>query len=362
MPQAQRYAQTVFIGRFQIPHRAHAAIISEALQRSDRLLLLVGSCNFTRKVRNPFNFQERVDLIQEMMPDAFESGRIVPVPINDYLYRDNAWVEQVQDVIRKSGISEGNTALIGCKKDGTSYYLDRFPNLPSIAMPFDDPVNATELRECLFKIALVKEKEALKQDAGGFSTVELDATMKLQDWADPEIFGSIYSFTNKPWFLKLASRWADGQFYRTKTRGNAPFPVKQVTVDSVVVQSGHVLMIERDDGYEEEALPGGHVEEFQTIDEATIAELRQETNIDVSDTQLMAARRGPPRVFDDPHRSDRGRFITHVTLFKLPDGPLPAVKAASDAKRAFWKPLSDVDPSKCFEDHGFIIPAMTASL
>ncbi len=363
MPQA-KYKQTVFIGRFQIPHRAHAAIVEEALRQSDRLLLLFGSSNFTRKVRNPFTFQERVEMFQEMMPDAFESGRIVPVPIDDYLYRDSAWVQAVQDVIRRTGVPDEQTALIGCKKDATSYYLDRFPNLPSIAMPFDDPVNATELRECLYHLALVKDKEAEKQDQGGFSTVELDATMKLQDWAPLEIFGSVTAACNEPWMLRLARRWVRGQTYRARARGNGAHPVKQVTVDSVVIKSGHVLVGVREDadGETEWALPGGHVEEFETIENATLRELDEETNIDVSKTQLLAARQGSPRVYDYPFRSDRGRFITHASLFDLGTGPLPKVTPGTDFKECFWLPLSEVEPAKMFEDHGFIVQAEVARL
>lgn len=364
MPQAKQYTQTVFIGRFQVPHRAHAAIIEEALKNSRRLLLLIGSNNTSRTIRNPFTFQERVAMFQNMMPDAFETGRIIPVPIDDFTYQDQAWLQQVQDVVRKTGVPDDEIALIGCKKDNSSFYLNLFPNWDSIAMPFDDPVNATDLREALYKLAIMGDSEEAKADGGGgFGSRELDLTNKIMSWVPAEIFQDAMSYTNEPWFIDLAREWEWCDAYKFMARGTARFPIKIVTVDSVLIQSGHVAVIERGEkpGKGKIALIGGHLEDDETIDEGTLRELREEADPDLSDTQLRAARR-VREVFDDPHRSARGRVITHATLFKLPDGPLVKLRAGDDAKKAFWLPLSEVDPSTMFEDHAFIIKALTARL
>lgn len=365
MPQAEKkFTLTVLIGRFQIPHRAHIAIIEEALKRSDRLLLLIGSSNTTRTIRNPFTFQERVAMFHEVLPDAFETGRVVPVPIDDFTYQDQAWLQQVQDVVRKTGVPDDEIALIGCKKDNSSFYLNLFPTWDSIDIPFDDPVNATDLREGLYKLATMGDSaEAQADGGGGFGTRELQITDQIMKWVPPEIFQDAMSYTNERWFIDIAREWEWCDAYKFMARGTARFPIKLVTVDAVLIQSGHVAVCERGEkpGKGKTALFGGHLEEFETIYDGTIRELREEGNPDLSDTQLRAAY-VTTQVFDDPHRSARGRVITHASLFKLPDGPLVKLRAGSDAKKVFWMPLSEVDPSTMFEDHAFIIKALTSRL
>ena len=82
------------------------------------------------------------------------------------------------------------------------------------------------------------------------------------------------------------------------------------------------------------ALPGGYLEQHETIDEGILRELREETRIDVSDTRLMACA-GRRQNFDDPHRSARGRVLTTARVFKLPDEPkFPRVRGSDDARRS----------------------------
>jgi bifunctional NMN adenylyltransferase/nudix hydrolase len=42
-------------------------------------------------------------------------------------------------------------------------------------------------------------------------------------------------------------------------------------------------------------------------------------------------------------------------LIELPEGDLPKVKGADDAKTAEWYPIGEIDSSKMFEDHYQII-------
>jgi len=59
--------------------------------------------------------------------------------------------------------------------------------------------------------------------------------------------------------------------------------------------------------------------------------------------------------FDHPDRSFRGRTITHAAFIDLGSGPLPRVKGADDAEKAFWVKLSELDGKEMFEDHIDII-------
>ena len=60
----KHYKYLVFIGRFQPFHCGHKAVIDEALQRADNVIMLIGSANLPRSLRNPFSVDERTAMIK----------------------------------------------------------------------------------------------------------------------------------------------------------------------------------------------------------------------------------------------------------------------------------------------------------
>ncbi|MGE5388412.1 MAG: NUDIX domain-containing protein, partial [Hyphomicrobiales bacterium] len=139
---------------------------------------------------------------------------------------------------------------------------------------------------------------------------------------------------------------------------SAPYPPIFVTVDAAVAHSGHVLLVKRkaQPGKGLWALPGGFVGASETLFDACLRELREETRLKIPPPVLRGNLRGE-KVFDHPDRSLRGRTITHAFYFDFPSGNLPAVRGADDAARARWIPVSEVQSMRAslFEDHFFIL-------
>jgi ADP-ribose pyrophosphatase YjhB (NUDIX family) len=79
-----------------------------------------------------------------------------------------------------------------------------------------------------------------------------------------------------------------------------------------------ILIIERgqDPGKGKLSLPGGFIGEYEYLLDAAIRELKEETNIGVSNETLKVCFE-KSFVFDDPYRDSRGRMVTHVHLFDL---------------------------------------------
>jgi len=127
----------------------------------------------------------------------------------------------------------------------------------------------------------------------------------------------------------------------------------------VVVQSGHILLVERKahPGKGLMALPGGFLNPKEKLKDAVIRELREETRIKVP-APVLTGSIEKVEVFDDPYRSARGRTITHAYLIELSGESLPKVKGGDDAAKAFWVPFADIRPEMMFEDHYHIISAM----
>jgi len=94
----KEYDLIVFIGRFQPPHLAHIQIIKEAERISRKVLVLVGSANQPRTIKNPWTWQERGEMIKMSLPEHVQNN-IAIRPLHDKMYNDQEWVKQVQDTV-----------------------------------------------------------------------------------------------------------------------------------------------------------------------------------------------------------------------------------------------------------------------
>ncbi len=136
------------------------------------------------------------------------------------------------------------------------------------------------------------------------------------------------------------------------TTKQAPYPPTFVTADAVVVHSGHVCGCVAAPGKGLWALPGGFVGQHESILDACLRELREETRLKIPVPVLKGSLKNR-HVFDHPERSLRGRTITHAFHFEFVFGELPEVRGGDDTDKARWVPVSEVlgMGPKLFEDH-----------
>lgn len=334
---SRRYKYLVFIGRFQPFHMGHKAVVDEALKRAENVIMLIGSANMPRSLRNPFTVEERAQMIKGAYPKQ-DADRIHCVGLDDALYNDTRWLEYVQSSIKTvtQSLTE-DIALIGHSKDSSSYYLSLFPTWESISVPNYKNLSATPIREGYLMGATPTG------DRTPTSTRDvMEAFKKTEDYQN---------LHEEAWFVDdYKKQWRD-----------TPYPPTFMTADAVVVQSGHILLVERGGmpGRGLWALPGGFVDQKETLLDACIRELLEETKLNVAATVLYGSMHSQ-HTFDDPYRSARGRTITQAFYFKLKNHTegLPKVKGSDDAAKAFWLPLAELDPKKIFEDHYAIITKM----
>ena len=334
---SSKFDYIVFIGRFQISHNGHINTIKNALQLSKKVIVVLGSSNLPRTVKNPFTAEERMNMIR-MSLTAEESSRVLFTHTNDYIYNNQKWVTEVQ--LRVSAlIMDKNpvVGLIGLKKDESSFYLDLFPQWEYIPQA-EKMVSSTQIREKFFECSM------------RLFPYESDVPYPVIRW----LFNV---FMRTPHFTKLKEEYEFLKKYKAQW-AVAPYPVIFTTVDAVVIQSGHVLLIRRKacPGEGLLAIPGGFLNPNETIVKAMLRELKEETNINVPPA-ILEGHIKAQGVFDHPQRSQRGRTITHAFLIELPAGPLAKVKGGDDASKAMWVPLIDLEKKadSFFEDHRDII-------
>ncbi len=337
------YQYSIIIGRFSPIHSGHEKLIQHALSISNKVIILIGSCGKPRDIKNPFTFNER----QEMILSCFNKSikdRIIIKPIYDYIYNDSKWIMEIQETVDAT-IEElngdpdnSNICIIGGKKDNSSYYLDMFPQWKLIQYNFNEKIiNATDIREMLFTLQTNQHEK------------------KIKPFLNENVYEILENYFKQDWFKNLILEYDYIKKYKESWL-RAPYPPIFTTVDSIIICSGHVLMIKRRaaPGKGLMAIPGGFLNQDEKIQDGMIRELREETKLKVPIPILNGSIK-IQKVFDHPTRSMRGRTITHAFLIDLGNGELPRVKGSDDAEKAFWLPLNELDREKCFEDHYDII-------
>lgn len=339
-----KYDLVVLIGRFQPFHNAHKNLVKRASLLAPNVLVVVGSAGAAPNIKNPWSYDERYNMIRESTNDI--SADIFVRPVRDY--RANIdWIEEVnrlvEGVLSFPNIRGLKIGIIGHSKDLTSTYLNYFPQWDLIEAPAyperGETIDATKIRKLYFKHELA--------------------------FIEGVVPNPVFDILNNEEKTDLHKEYDFVQAY-IKSWDAAPFPPTFVTVDSVVVQSGHVLLIQRGGypGKGQWALPGGFLDQTETLEKASIRELREETRLKIP-VKVLKGSLLASEVFDSPGRSTRGRTITHAFLYHLDDAEtLPKVKGSDDAVDAQWKSFSEFRQmrSVMYEDHWFIIEKMVSIL
>lgn len=357
------YHLAVFIGRFQPLHLGHMHVVRTALRYADCLTILVGSSDQPRDTFNPWTFEERKEMIERSLTED-ERPRVFVQPIYDHTYNDNAWIVGVQEKVRLAHehfeLNDGSArvTLVGHAKDHTSYYLKMFPQWGTL------DVNGWESDEFVFSATTLRERffhrDALAMTAHDLMPeVPRPVADYIAQWSQPGLGKT--GKTVCP-YMDILEEFEFVQRYKAPY---AALPYKPIftTVDACVVQSGHVLLIQRKarPGKGLWALPGGFLNADEWVDDAWVRELKEETGIKVPTAVLKGSLVAWDK-FDAPHRSARGRTITFAYLVHLNEGELPKVKGADDAAKARWVPLADLRRSMMFEDHYHMIQSLVARL
>jgi bifunctional NMN adenylyltransferase/nudix hydrolase len=332
----KQFNYCVFIGRFSIFHKGHQAILKQAFSIAEKVIVVIGSAGSARTVRNPWTLSERSEMITESLSVEDQSNLTI-IGMKDYTYNDNMWVSVIQEKINQATNYDGKVALIGYESDETSFYLHLFPQFTYIEHGTEYSFHATDIRDLYFSNNL-SYKNMVPDNIFSF----------LEKFREADCYPALKQ--EKDYIDKYKKSWE-----------NAPFPPIFVTVDNLILKSGHLLLIKRghNPGKGLFALPGGFVNPKEKLIDAALRELKEETKIKVNIPELKKSITDY-KVFDDPMRSSRGRVISHTYLINLGSGQLPLIKAGDDAAGAMWIPLSDyyTMEDKFFEDHFHIIRNM----
>lgn len=344
-----KYNVIAYIGRFQCSHNGHIATMQAALEQANRLVVVIGSHNTPRDIKNPWTASEREAMIRASLSDE-DNARTSFVYAENRLYSNTFWARNVEKLVNEAVAAfkfvNPTIAIIGNGKGDkdTSEYVNLFKKWKRIPMGCiklgDMPLHATKIRELIFT------------GHAGY----------IRHAVPTGVYEYIRDFMFTEEFSVLKAEYDFAVKYE-KLYENVPFnSTNFYTADSVVIQSGHVLLIKRKSspGLGLWALPGGHVNQTETAADASIRELMEETGINLQ-REVLERCMFAEKIFDHPDRSLRaritkkqGRTVTVAYGYKLDDKrDLPLVKAGDDAMEARWFTFEEVANMRgnLFEDH-----------
>lgn len=344
----------VSAGRFRPFHAGHMRVVKAALERAQYAFMVVGSCNEPINFRNPHTFEQVCMMIRGSLTE-FENDRTFIFPVED---RDNdlVWVRDVQKVVtdqvkRLSLGREPDVALIGYEKDGSSYYLQMFPQWGEERVEQEVLLDATDLREALYTaddpIAYV---EQVKRETG--TTIYPFGTyVFLRQWVATDDFHRMRG-------EYLFNQSEAAKFQPNPYTGGPPI---HYTADACAIQAGAVLLVRRGEmpGKGLWALPGGHVHsEWETARQAALRELVEETafdHLEPGQQNMLGIFIRGEKLLDNPWRSTRKRTVSVAYGLLIPGTDRPFVEGRDDAHEARWWNIDEVTRSMMFEDHYNVI-------
>lgn len=332
--------EAIIVTRAQIPHAGHGTIIQKALDVGEKVTIVIGSRCQSRTPRNFFTYKERIQMYNAFVNHLFpnDSHRIGFKGVYDEA-SDDEWIGEVMKVTD----DRYQQRIIGFEKDDTSYYLNMFPTWgkPVLVAPYfykGKLLNSTEIRN-----EWLQRNGEIRHYAGD-SAVPLPVVKILARYTEAlETMHRLYKAN-----AEYMAQFADYPF---------PQALNAACADALVVCSGHIVAIRREDNGKI-ALPGGHMLTHQTRLGCAIAELHEETDFPLTERTLRRCVTDS-HLFDDPNRSSRPiRTETMVYRFDvdLAKGKLAKLTAGDDAAEAFWLPLSEIRSKREeFHDDHFLL-------
>lgn len=347
----------VFIGRMRPVHLAHMKIIEEALEKAEKLIILVGSANRPRSFMiSAFDYEEVLAMLTILYRHHIANGRLIVMPLDDFIYDHDGWqmnaTQVVDKVIRETMALEGRRAvdpktlrvgLAGFGKDASSYYLNMFPEWESIQVGKQfSLLSATDVRNAYFQ-----------------------RIPQLSDFAlDPRVIEYLRSFMHTDEFAYVV-REREAIDANIRQYGRGPFSAS----DAVITWRDHVLLINRNGkvGFGLDAFPGGMLDYGETTLQCALRELNEETRIlslNPGFEKELMRNQIAYRLFDDPHRDPRGHYMSHAYHFAMPDEfdfSSLGMQPKSDARAVRMVPIADWGHKKAFLDHYAVLRCFLAT-
>ena len=330
-----------YIGGFRPFHIGHISMVEQALNEFDKVRIIVGSYDNAISVRCPFTGEQRAGIIKKWIINNDLSDHVYVSTNNDYL-TDFEWLDSLEQ------FAYYDETFIVSEREGTDYIAALKSRFNVKTYPVISEISATQIRDNLFDDEFPRMRFIKKN-------------------VPQETYEFLESFQKTNTYHFMWDEYhAVAEIKREASK--LKYPPIYVCADAFVLVKSlsgiHIVLIRRGGsiGYNQLAMPGGYVNQNETVEHVAIRELYEETGISFNNPRLHSG--DIAFLADYPSRSVRGRVISHVFLYVLDmaDSKLEELTfiAGDDASKVVLMNLYDLDSnrSEFFEDHYLVINKM----
>ncbi len=130
------YNLGMVIGRFQVLHKGHVAMVRHALEFCDQVVVYIGSSQERRTKLNPFSYEERVEMFERAFVAECICKKLIIRPLPDIGVGNNdSWGMYVMNTFNKEFHRLPDLYVTGCEKERSSWFTnDIAPNTDELRM------------------------------------------------------------------------------------------------------------------------------------------------------------------------------------------------------------------------------------
>lgn len=354
----KKFKTLVYIGRFQPFHNAHLKTIEIASELSDQLIVIIGSDNSPRTIKNPFTTQERTNMILASIKESeyiCSKCEIIIDKCEDFVYDDEIWVSNIKTTVEKY-VEHDNVGIIGHSKDDSSFYLELFSDWELHPIERLSDINATNLRNEFLDIRNIRVYQ-------GLNYLNDTSNSFVKENVPTPVFEAITYFINgnnqRISTNHYETLYNEFIYIENQTDWTLDFLDYQpifVTAHCFILHCNKILLNKRSHTYcnGKLELPGNYVDSSidKNIKYSAIRALKDLLKLDSMVKFELFNNVEKIEVFDKIGRSQLGRHIAHVVHFKLEN---PAIQTLYAKNTLVWVDIENLDRKDFFEDHYDII-------
>ena len=332
----------VIIGRFQPLHNGHVNLINQALNEHDKVLVLIGSVNKERDHKNPYTYDQRVQMISNVFDTLVEIGHDLLIRGLKDKPTDDEWVQEVIANVSQVEEDPSRVVLYTSEKD-VAYYDTHF--LYNTMEMDSKELSATNIRNDLYSGMINQRDRALK-----------DVPRENWDYLTSLCTDNFYDFGTERIQCEAGRALAEinHQFEN---------PIEPVA-HAVLMHRGDILLVKRASirGRGQWAIPGGFMEHTETTRQAAIRELKEETGVDLQNLRAKEMAQAVEENLDD--LSVRTLGINYLYLM-APTADRPEVTLDTDECLDYkWVSATEILEEKInlFYNHTVVIQRLFSVL
>ena len=145
----KKYKLGMYLGRFQPFHNGHKSIVDQMLEECEKIVIVIGSAQEQRTVKNPFSVIERVEMIKGVYPQS--NVETFCLPDRKEISNDFSWGEYVLQNLAEAGLVP-DAIYQGFETERLSWWLTAGSDTPLITVSrLNIPVSATLVRAAILE-------------------------------------------------------------------------------------------------------------------------------------------------------------------------------------------------------------------